>query len=284
MAWWCKSQGISGSFSIIFHFPKVFRIWVQGSKLHSSDRLRQVKMTVRHVEYLQDLSEGRLRISDFHISCIGLIYFRQVKVHSDKWFLQSTCPTDKCNQFEISKPGVEKVAVLISILKILISKEMWKKLLVQTQSCCPWMEGLASVFNKLRLGQNVHHFPDNIFKCIFLNENIWISIKISLKFVLKSPNDDIPALVQIMARHRPGDKPLSEPMMVSLLTHILNEPHTFRFNSLWPSDAILTAFKILALVQVMACCLTVSSHYLDQCWLIIIYILWHLPVDVSLML
>ena len=24
---------------------------------------------------------------------------------------------------------------------------------------------------------------DDIFKCIFLNENIWISIKISLKFV-----------------------------------------------------------------------------------------------------
>ena len=31
---------------------------------------------------------------------------------------------------------------------------------------------------------------------------------------------NIPALVQIMAWRRPGDKPLSEPMMVSLLTHI----------------------------------------------------------------
>ena len=26
-------------------------------------------------------------------------------VHSGKWFLLSTCPTDKCIQFEISKPG-----------------------------------------------------------------------------------------------------------------------------------------------------------------------------------
>ena len=51
---------------------------VQGSKFHSSDRLRQVKMTVGQVEYLQDLSDGRLRISGFHISCIGFIYFRQV--------------------------------------------------------------------------------------------------------------------------------------------------------------------------------------------------------------
>ena len=31
---------------------------------------------------------------------------------------------------------------------------------------------------------------------------------------------NIPALVQIMAWRRPGDKPLSEPMMVSLLMHI----------------------------------------------------------------
>ena len=51
---------------------------IQESKFHSSDRLRWVKMTVGQVEYLQDLSDGRLRISDFHISCIGFIYFRQV--------------------------------------------------------------------------------------------------------------------------------------------------------------------------------------------------------------
>ena len=126
----------------------------QSSKFHSSDRLRQVKMTVGQVEYLQDLSDGRLRISDFHKSCIGFIYFRQVngpfgqviftipvfkisagpRTLTDKicvgpasfpslsyinfakivlrsgkfqilfWRLQSTCPTDKCIQFETSKP------------------------------------------------------------------------------------------------------------------------------------------------------------------------------------
>ena len=42
------------------------------------------------------------------------------------------------------------------------------------------------------------HFPDDIFKCIFLNENVKISIKISLKFVPKGPIDIIPALVLIM--------------------------------------------------------------------------------------
>ena len=75
-------------------------------------------------------------------------------------------------------------------------------------------------FNTLRPRQNGCHFPDDIFKCIFLNENAWISIKISLKFVPKCPINKIPALVQIMAWRRSGDKPISEPMMVSLLTHI----------------------------------------------------------------
>ena len=76
------------------------------------------------------------------------------------------------------------------------------------------------MFNTLRQRQNERHFPDYIFKWIFLNENVWISIKIPLKFVSRGPISNIPALVQIMAWRRPGDKPLSEPMMVSLLTHI----------------------------------------------------------------
>ena len=67
-------------------------------------------------------------------------------------------------------------------------------------------------FNTLRPRQNGCHFADNIFKCIFLNENVFISIK--------CPTNNIPALVQIMAWRRPGDKPLSEPMMVWLPTHI----------------------------------------------------------------
>ena len=55
-----------------------------------------------------------------------------------------------------------------------------------------------------------------ILKWIFLNENVWISIQISLKFVPWGPLNNIPSMVQIMAWHRPGDKPLSEPIMASL--------------------------------------------------------------------
>ena len=72
----------------------------------------------------------------------------------------------------------------------------------------------------LRSRQNGRHFADDILKCIFLNENVSIPITISLKIVPKGPINNIPALVQIMAWRRPGGKPLSEPMMVSLLTHI----------------------------------------------------------------
>ena len=59
-----------------------------------------------------------------------------------------------------------------------------------------------------------------MFKCIFLNENVWIPIEISLKFVPKDSIDNNPALFQTMAWRRPGDKPLFEPMMVRLPTHI----------------------------------------------------------------
>ena len=67
--------------------------------------------------------------------------------------------------------------------------------------------------NTLKPRQNGHFFADNIFKCIFFTKNIWILIKISLKFVSKGPIDNIPAFVQIMAWCRRGDKPLCEPIM-----------------------------------------------------------------------
>ena len=74
--------------------------------------------------------------------------------------------------------------------------------------------------NTLRPRQNGRHFPNDIFKRIFLNEDVWISLNISLKFVPKARGNNVPALVQIMALRRPGDKPLSDPMTLSSPTHI----------------------------------------------------------------
>ena len=80
--------------------------------------------------------------------------------------------------------------------------------------------GIKCLVNTLRPRQNGRNFADDIFKGIFFNENVWIPIKISLEFVPKGAINNIPSLVQIMVWRRPGAKPLSEPMMVSLLTHI----------------------------------------------------------------
>ena len=99
----------------------------------------------------------------------------------------------------------------------------------------------VTIFNPLRPRQNVCHFADDSFKCIFLNENVWISIEISFKFVPKYPIDTIPSLVQIKAWRRPGDKPLSESMTVRLLTHIcITQPQWVNGNT--RDNLILTWF------------------------------------------
>ena len=86
----------------------------------------------------------------------------------------------------------------------------------------------------LRPRQDRRHFADDILTCIFFNENCSILIKFSLKFVRNGPIDTNPALVQIMAWGRSGDKPISEPMMISLPTHIcVTRPQWVNPNSVY---------------------------------------------------
>ena len=97
--------------------------------------------------------------------------------------------------------------------------------------------------NALMSKQNGSHFSDGILKCIFLNENAWISIKISLKFVPRCPINNIPTLVWIVAWRRPGDNPLSEPMVISLLTHIcVTRPQCVKQRTYLAKCIILHAF------------------------------------------
>ena len=74
--------------------------------------------------------------------------------------------------------------------------------------------------NTLRPRQDGRHLADDIFMCILFNENCCILIKFSLKYVRKGQIDNNPTLVQIMAWRRSGNKPLYEPMSISLPTHI----------------------------------------------------------------
>ena len=59
-----------------------------------------------------------------------------------------------------------------------------------------------------------------ILNAFFNKKKVCILPKMSLQFVPNFRIYNIPALVQIMAWHRPGDKPYAKPMTVSLLTHI----------------------------------------------------------------
>ena len=59
------------------------------------------------------------------------------------------------------------------------------------------------------LGQNGWHFTDDIF----LMKTFWISYKISLRYVPLGLIDKKSTLVQVMAWHLLGTKPLPEPML-----------------------------------------------------------------------
>ena len=116
--------------------------------------------------------------------------------------------------------------------------------------------------NTLRPRPNGRRFADDTFKRIFLNENVRISIKVSLNFVPKGTINNNPTLVQIMAWRRLGDKPLSEPMVVSLLSHICVARHQW-VNTSRPSG-VYASINLSSLVQIMACRLV--SAYLNQWW------------------
>ena len=107
----------------------------------------------------------------------------------------------------------QKLNISVSIKKRVVKCEVHQDVVAL------WMR-MNFALNTLRPRQDGRHFPEHILRCIFLNENISVSINISLKFVPKGRINNNPALVQIMAWRRSGDKPLPEPMVVRILTHI----------------------------------------------------------------
>ena len=91
------------------------------------------------------------------------------------------------------------------------------------QRCC----GMGIVVYTKHIGAETMWppFRRRYIQCIFFNENVWIPIEISLTFVPKGAINNTPSLVQTMAWCRPGDNPLSEPMLVRLPTYIcVNRP------------------------------------------------------------
>ena len=113
---------------------------------------------------------------------------------------------------------------------------------------------------------------DDNFKYIFLNENYRIPIQLSLKFVPRSPIDNKPAMVQVMAWRQTGDKPLPELLLTQftdaymqhygeiehiVVTDFLNILE-WSFHRWMPRD--LTEGKS-TLVHIMTCCCQAIGHY-----------------------
>ena len=99
---------------------------------------------------------------------------------------------------DIWHPHMDQITAdfIDGIHKMLPLRNRWCNLLAK---CLESFHGTSNLFNTLRPRQNGRHFPDDIVTCIILNENVCISLTISLKFVPKVRINNIPALVQKMA-------------------------------------------------------------------------------------
>ena len=137
-----------------------------------------------------------------------------------------------CNLFPRMKLTISLV-IICSSNSLMLNRQQVIIRTHDTQFSDTYMLHLASMFNTLKLRQNGCHLADNIFKYIFLKENVWIWLKISQKFVTQVRINNIPALLQIMAWCWPGNKPLSEPVMVSLLKYICVTLPQCLSNSRW---------------------------------------------------
>ena len=150
----------------------------------------------------------------YTVTSLKIVCFWQMYVEVNYKYLLQICQSNiqRCDSSRITG---RVPLVAISGTNILVPHLKMKSLnLICISGTCRYCIYRNPIFHTLRPRQDGRHFPDDIFKCIFLNENVLISIKISLKFVPKGPINNIPALVQIMAWRRSGNKPLSEPMMV----------------------------------------------------------------------
>ena len=115
----------------------------------------------------------------------------------------------------------------------------------------------SGILNTLRPRRSGRHFADDIFKCIFWMK-MFASPEISLKFVCQFRIKYVLVLDQIIAWCCPSDKPLSDPMLVSLPTQIwvtrpqwINMQHAAKINLTW--CFILYAFRLTKISRNYEC-------------------------------
>ena len=131
-----------------------------------------------------------------------LRYLWPIKLIYEKMYMDSLCIscTDKISDIEMTLESIISRPSTGMIHSYQGMSSYWLILSINHtyQHCCGWW------LNTLRVRQIGCHSAEDLLKCIFLNENVWISIKLSRQFVAKGPINNIAALVWTMACHGPG--------------------------------------------------------------------------------
>ena len=115
-----------------------------------------------------------------------------LKHHRDHYTVCNCLQGEVCIQSIMPKYKLNYVAIKYQV------RVKYRGYILDYKPPGKWYE-VNYFFNTSRPRQDGSRFPEGTFERIFLNENVIILIKISLKFVPKDPINNIPALVQIMA-------------------------------------------------------------------------------------
>ena len=102
--------------------------------------------------------------------------------------------------------------------RLLKMRHVWPSYILAGEKNNPphlcWVVPLCHSWHLLSPMDKMAAISQTIFSdAFFVNKKFCILIEISLKFPPKGPIAENPALVEIMAWRRIGDKPLSEPML-----------------------------------------------------------------------
>ena len=119
--------------------------------------------------------------------------------------------------------------------------EVWSLVRSGTSAYPDW----NSYVNSSPPEPNGRHFGRRHSQKVFLEWNGRIPIQIPLKFVPKSPIENKPALVQVMAWPLTGDDPLPEPMIIQFIDAYICGTSGRRVKGKYRSTIYLWQIKIL---------------------------------------
>ena len=213
-------------FSVVWNMPKIYRKWYDSLWNHVRLALtNQILPIVQHVRIICPLYVLYLILNDGHNNELFLLFQpRDHFIFNDSHVFAEY---DLCgNSPELSIP--------MPFVKVLYRRHYGKTGRKQYHAI-PMHE---SKYIKLTEAEaKWPQFSRRHFQMHFLEWKYINFFEISLKFVPRGPINNILALVKIMAWCRQSYKPLSESMMIILLTHIcVTRPQWVNSKPLWIID------------------------------------------------